>query len=192
MSPASICSFTCMIVTPVCVSPWAIAQAIGAAPRYLGSSDGWIFSVPRDGSARTGALRNWPKSATTTISGARDRNCSTTPGALTFSGVRTGIERSPINERTGQAFKCWRRPLGRSGCVTTATTAWLGFPIRASSAGQASWPDPIKTILINLLRAPIIASPDFKRLCQKTTVPFFFKRRKILVSCLRPRGSRRS
>ena len=54
-SPASIC----MIVTPVSVSPLAIAQLIGAAPRYFGSSDECTLMQPRRGAAsiQSGRIR---------------------------------------------------------------------------------------------------------------------------------------
>ena len=47
-SPASIF----MTVTPVSVSPLAIAHWIGAAPRYFGRSDVWTFRHPNFGKSR--------------------------------------------------------------------------------------------------------------------------------------------
>src|SRR5260370_39495470 len=46
MSPVSIPASMRMEVTPVCVSPLAMAQLMGAAPRDLGSSEAWRLVQP--------------------------------------------------------------------------------------------------------------------------------------------------
>ena len=42
-----------MVVTPVTASPSRTACCIGAAPRYLGKSEPWIFTQPYFGRSRT-------------------------------------------------------------------------------------------------------------------------------------------
>src|SRR5207249_7001962 len=51
--PISIPSSILNVVIPVCVSPRMIAHWIGAAPRYLGSSDAWMLIYPLAGVSTT-------------------------------------------------------------------------------------------------------------------------------------------
>ncbi|MYK88262.1 MAG: hypothetical protein F4018_07900 [Acidobacteria bacterium] len=59
VGPASISRTSRMIVTPVSVSPAMIARCTGAAPRYFGSSEGWMLMVRSRGAASTasGSIR---------------------------------------------------------------------------------------------------------------------------------------
>ena len=60
MSPASSSAAMCMMVTPVSFSPLRMAQLIGAAPRYLGSSEEWTLMHPLGGRARMSSGRIRP------------------------------------------------------------------------------------------------------------------------------------
>ena len=53
MSPASMSWARYMVLTPVTSSPFSTAHCIGAAPRYLGRSEPWTFTLPRRGMAST-------------------------------------------------------------------------------------------------------------------------------------------
>ena len=52
ISPVSRPAFIFMIVTPVSVSPSRIADWIGDAPRYFGSSEVWTFRQPNFGKSK--------------------------------------------------------------------------------------------------------------------------------------------
>jgi len=64
MRPVSMSWSRKKVVTPVSVSPLMMAQLMGAAPRYCGSSAAWTLNVPYLGMPHTtsGSMRN----ATTT------------------------------------------------------------------------------------------------------------------------------
>ena len=64
--PASIWN----VVIPVSRSPRMIAHAIGAAPRYRGSSDAWTLMDPRGGTSSTAGGRICPNATTTATSAA--------------------------------------------------------------------------------------------------------------------------
>jgi hypothetical protein len=49
ISPVSMPSSMTIVVTPVVFSPFRIAQAIGAAPRYLGNREAWTLIAPHFG-----------------------------------------------------------------------------------------------------------------------------------------------
>ena len=67
--PVSRPSSISMVVTPVSVSPFAIAHWIGAAPRSRGRSEAWTLTVPRGAMSITLRGRIWPKATTTCSSG---------------------------------------------------------------------------------------------------------------------------
>ena len=52
ISPVSTPASICMMVTPVSVSPFKIAHSMGAAPRYFGSREAWMFRQPYRGRSR--------------------------------------------------------------------------------------------------------------------------------------------
>ncbi len=52
ISPVSKPASIFMIVTPVSASPLRIADWIGDAPRYFGSSDVWTFTQPNFGKSK--------------------------------------------------------------------------------------------------------------------------------------------
>jgi len=52
MGPASIFVTVYSTVTPLVASPFSRQRCTGAAPRYRGSSEGWMLTVPRAGVAR--------------------------------------------------------------------------------------------------------------------------------------------
>ncbi len=85
-SPSSIS----IVVTPVSVSPVAIAHWIGAAPRNLGSSEAWTFSVPSGAISITERGRIWPKATTTCSCGWSARSWSCVSGSRTRRTCRTG------------------------------------------------------------------------------------------------------
>ena len=75
-----------MVVTPVSVSPVAIAHWMGAAPRSFGRSEAWTFTVPRGAMSITARGRIWPKATTTCSSGSSDRSASCASGSRTRRG----------------------------------------------------------------------------------------------------------
>ena len=70
MSPVSMPSAICMMVTPVILSPFSTAHWIGAAPRYFGSKEPCTLMHPRGGMFSTRGGRIFPYAATTMSSGA--------------------------------------------------------------------------------------------------------------------------
>lgn len=59
-SPASSSGAIYMMLTPVSFSPSRIAQLMGAAPRYFGSSDEWTLIEPYFGVFRMSSGRIRP------------------------------------------------------------------------------------------------------------------------------------
>ena len=59
-SPASSAFAIYMMDTPVSVSPFSIAQLMGAAPRYRGSREEWTLIQPNGGIARISSGRIFP------------------------------------------------------------------------------------------------------------------------------------
>src|ERR1041384_5071401 len=72
------------------------------------------------------------------------RSCSAKPSCFGDSGCRTGISRAAASRFPGPGCGAPARPLGRSGCVTTATT-WCRDASNASSAIAATSGVPKKT-----------------------------------------------
>ena len=60
MSPASMSWARYIVVTPDFSSPFRTAHCMGAAPRYLGSSEPCTFTLPSLGMARTSSGRILP------------------------------------------------------------------------------------------------------------------------------------
>mmetsp|Transcript_4449 Transcript_4449/g.11382 ORF Transcript_4449/g.11382 Transcript_4449/m.11382 type:complete len:203 (-) Transcript_4449:469-1077(-) len=60
IGPASILRTVNKTLTPATGSPASSVRCTGAAPRYLGSSDGWILSVPNLGISRKRLGRKHP------------------------------------------------------------------------------------------------------------------------------------
>ena len=121
MPPLSISWFSRNVVTPVSVSPLMIAQLIGAAPRYWGSSEAWRLKVPSRGMAQTtsGSMR---KAITMPRSGRSASRASTNFGDFSFSGCNTGRPSSRAAILTSLRCIFCPRPAGLSGEVTTPTT----------------------------------------------------------------------
>src|SRR5262245_31313464 len=110
-----------MVVTPVMVSSAIIARAIGAAPRYLGSSDACTLMHPIGGILRTSAGKICPNATTTITSGAISPSLLDNPGSLIDEGVRTGRPTRTPSDLTGDGSACENcRRRGLSGRVTTA------------------------------------------------------------------------
>src|SRR5580658_1483228 len=121
MSPVSSPASMRMVVTPVTDSPLAIAHWIGAAPRYLGSSEACRFKFPNRGSSiiHCGMMRPYP--TTIIASGTMAANWSrNTALFLMVAGCTTAIRRRIAASFTGEAATSMPRPRGRSGCVTTS------------------------------------------------------------------------
>lgn len=108
-------------MTPVCGSPLMMAQLIGAAPRYCGSSEACRLIVPIGGMFHTcvGSMRN-----ATTICRSAWYVCSwlRNVGSVSFCGCRMGRLFCSAYCLTGLCCRVsWCRPTGLSGVVTTAT-----------------------------------------------------------------------
>ena len=134
-----------MIVTPVWRSPAMIARWTGAAPRYVGSSDACTLIMPRRGVASTGSVRIRPYAATTPRSARSAASSARNGSCFSRSGCSTGTPPSIARAFTGASLVFWPRPRGRSGCVTTPTTACADCS-SASSEGTANAGVPKKTI----------------------------------------------
>ena len=121
MAPLSISWLSRKVVTPVSRSPLMMAQLMGAAPRYCGSSEAWRLKVPRRGidQMTSGSMR---KAMTMPRSGCSARIASMNSGARSFSGCSTGSPSSSAATLTSLWWTFWPRPAGLSGVVTTATT----------------------------------------------------------------------
>lgn len=80
--PASHFSTVYATDTPVTVSPFSRHLFTGAAPRYLGSSEGWMFRVPKLGMSSNCCGSMFPYAAVTHRSGSKaakaDKNLSCT------------------------------------------------------------------------------------------------------------------
>ena len=59
---------------------------MGAAPRYLGSSEPWTFTLPRRGMASTSSGRILPYATTAKTSGLSSRSVSAASGVRMLSG----------------------------------------------------------------------------------------------------------
>ena len=111
-------------VTPVSVSPAAIAAGIGVAPRWRGSSDGCRLRKPCRGSvqdarpAGSGRSRRAPRASGRSGSDRRGRlrRCAARPAGAAAA-------RPPARGRRRRwASASPRRPAGRSGARTTPTS----------------------------------------------------------------------
>ena len=109
------------VVMPVSVSPRMIAHWMGAAPRYLGSSEAWMLMEPRAGASSTAFGRIWPKATTTARSAANAASRSAQPGSRSRGGCSTGRPAASAASFTGGGVSRWPRCAGRSGWVMTAT-----------------------------------------------------------------------
>ena len=98
-----------------------IAQLIGAAPLYCGSSDACRLKVPSRGIAQTtsGSIR---KAITIPRSGRNSSIVLTKAGSRNFSGCRIGNPSSRAAIFTSLSCNFCPRPAGLSGVVTTPTT----------------------------------------------------------------------
>src|ERR1700690_2186106 len=70
---------------------------------------------------------------------------ATAAGSRSRAGVRSGRPSTPARPPTGVAASSARRPAGRGGVVTTATSVTLDMRASASSTGTANAPEPKKT-----------------------------------------------
>ena len=70
ISPVSMPASMRIVVTPLFVSPFTMAQLIGAAPRYFGSREAWRLIQPSRGIGRSRAGIIWPYAMITMQSGA--------------------------------------------------------------------------------------------------------------------------
>jgi hypothetical protein len=75
-----------IVVLPVRVSPLAMAQAMGAAPRYFGSSDACKLIQPSRGISKSRAGMICPYAMITITAGASPRSCCSISGARIFAG----------------------------------------------------------------------------------------------------------
>ena len=92
-------------------SPWSIAQLIGAAPRYFGSSEACRLTLPSRAWFTAASPIFWPKAITTIASAGGS-------GSAFRSAVRvTGRPNSAATAATGVGVSFLPRPAGRSGCV---------------------------------------------------------------------------
>ena len=86
--PASMRGLSWNVVMPVSCSPLAIAQIMGAAPRYAGKSEGCRLIEPRRGMASRGRGRI-EKATTTKRSGVRAASVAASVGSLIVAGCST-------------------------------------------------------------------------------------------------------
>ena len=70
VSPVSRPALMRSVVTPVCVSPRAMAHCTGAAPRYSGGGEAWTLMMPCGGISRIDCGMIWTSPTTTMASGA--------------------------------------------------------------------------------------------------------------------------
>ena len=91
MSPVSMPSFICIVVTPVLSSPLIIAHCIGAEPRYFGNRDACILIQPYLGISRISLDTICPNATTTITSGLISFNIFTNSASLTLTGWYTVI-----------------------------------------------------------------------------------------------------
>src|SRR5262249_54095317 len=130
-----------------------MAQAMGAAPRYFGSSEAWTLIPPSGATARTSLDRICPYAATTSRSGRNSFSPATPSGVLTLSGCKTGTLCSrAISFMPTPTCRVEPRswPTARSGCVTRPTTSWR-LASRAWKVGAAKVPVPIMTMRMEKL-----------------------------------------
>src|SRR5437588_5153992 len=155
MSPVSIPASIRIVVTPVRVSPFTIAQLIGPAPRYLGSREACRLVQPSFGIGSNFAGIICPYAMITTPSGASFRSSVSVSGARIFSGWCTASFAASAASFTAENETLCPRPRGRSGCVITPTISMSGCARRCLSVGTANEGVPQKTIrIINPLRPP--------------------------------------
>ena len=86
MSPASMSWARYMVVTPAYSSPLSTDHCMGAAPRYLGSSEPCTFTAPSRGIASIASGSILPYATTHSTSGARERISSRASSVRTLSG----------------------------------------------------------------------------------------------------------
>ena len=161
MSPVSSPTSVLMIVTPVSFSPAAIAAAMGAAPRYLGSRLAWTFQTPMGKRSSVSCDKICPyaqvtiRSAPTSLRGASS--------SRSFTGCKTGMPRASAACLTGEGVKTRFLPCGLSGWVSTAATP--KFSAMLSNAGTAKSGVPAKTIFM-------ICSSRRKQIGRRLRPPF--------------------
>ena len=121
-----------------------MAQLIGAAPRYSGSSEACRLKVPRRGIAQTtsGSIL---KAMTIPRSGCNACKASRNAGSRNFSGCNTGTPSSRAAIFTSLSRRCRPRPAGLSGTVTAPTTLYPSATSRRSD-GTANSGVPMKTM----------------------------------------------
>ena len=91
--PASSLRTIRMRLTPVSHSPLAIADWMGEAPRYFGSSEVCKFNVPSRGVLMNSSRRMWPYAITRATSAPKAASCART-SSVSFSGWKTGNPRA--------------------------------------------------------------------------------------------------
>ena len=105
IAPLSISWLSRNVVIPVSRSPLMMAQLIGAAPRYSGSSEACRLKVPRRGIAQTtsGSIL---KAMTIPRSGCNACKASRNAGSRNFSGCNTGTPSSRAAIFTSLSRRC--------------------------------------------------------------------------------------
>src|SRR5467141_5073051 len=155
ISPVSIPASIRIVVTPVRVSPFTIAQLMGAAPRYLGSREACRLIQPSFGIGSNLAGIICPYAIITTQSGASLCSSASVSAARIFSGWCTVSCAASAVSFTAENDTSCPRPRGRSGCVTALIISMSGCASRCLSVGTANEGVPQKTIrIINPLRPP--------------------------------------
>lgn len=99
------------------------------------------------GVARTVSLKIMPKAITTKRS--TWRSFVITSSCFLFSGWKIGKSLAAI--LTAEGVRICLRPVGRSGCVKTATTSIVGSEMRAWSGATAISGVPKKAIFMKLV-----------------------------------------
>src|SRR5437879_448227 len=155
ISPVSIPASIRIVVTPVRVSPFTMAQLMGAAPRYLGSREACRLIQPSFGIGSNLAGIICPYAIITTQSGASFCSSASVSAARIFSGSCPGRCAASAVSFTAENETSCPRPRGRSGCVIALIISMSGCASRCLSVGTANEGVPQKTIrIINPLRPP--------------------------------------
>ena len=149
-----------MTVTPVSVSPFWIARATGAAPRYDGRIEPCRLIPPSRGIDSSSAERIWPYAAVTSKSGASSRMRSSASGALTSSGCTTGIAAAQGRQLDPAGDQLLLATLGPVGLGDERHDLVAGLAQVLEQSGRAKSPVPSMMIRIANLGGHGDAAPS--------------------------------
>ena len=133
--PESSAAVIRMMLTPMQVSPAAMARSMGAAPLYAGSSEPWTLMHRMR--VQQSAAEDLPEGGDDEDLDAGGAECSRTSGALMSAGWMSSRPRRRAATAAGGAAACLPRPTGpvRLGDDQAGTAAQV--PTRCSSVQAA-------------------------------------------------------